>query len=300
MELRTLRFFVAVAEEESFTRAAARLFVAQPAVSQQIRSLERELGETLFDRNPRSVRLTEAGRALLPLANRTLAAADTLTAEFASRSALLTGSLSLGTVDGVEHTRLPGLLGSFHRQYPGVTVHLVDGRSSELISRVDDGRLDAAVVALPERSLPDGFRAEVMLEDEIVAVVASHSPLAGRRSVPVEMLDGRTLITYGPDSGLRPWLQAAFDAVGIDFTVRYATNDAALHVALVDAGVGVALSVRTDRALTDNPRVRALPIAPPLTYRKALVWRTAPEVSRPLRAFLALGPGVAQAQAEQG
>ncbi|MFF4623425.1 LysR family transcriptional regulator [Nonomuraea jabiensis] len=83
---------------------SSRLFVAQPAVSQEIRSLERELGESLFDRNSRSVRLAEAGRALLPLANRTLAAADALTAEFTSRSALLTGTLSLGTVDGVEHT----------------------------------------------------------------------------------------------------------------------------------------------------------------------------------------------------
>ena len=290
VELRTLRFFVAVAEEQSFTRAAERLSVAQPAVSHQIRSLEKELGEALFERNARSVRLTEAGRVLLPMAGQTLADADRVTAEFASRTALVTGTLVLGTVDGVEHTRLPTLLGAFHRQYPGVAVQLVDGRSAELISRVENGDLDAAVVALPERSLPEGLRSVVMLEDEIVAVVPAGSPLAGRKNIPIELLSGKTLISYGQDSGLRPRLQSAFDVAGIDFSTRYATNDVALHVALVEAGVGVSLSAGTDRALAGNPRVSAVPVSPSLTYRKALIWRGTPQAPRPLRALLALGP----------
>jgi DNA-binding transcriptional LysR family regulator len=266
------------------------LSVAQPAVSHQIRSLEKELGETLFERNPRSVRLTEAGRVLLPLAAQTLAAADRVTAEFASRTALVTGTLLLGAVEGVEHTRLPALLGAFHRKYPGVTVELVEGRSAELISRVEDGDLDAAVVALPEGSLPEGLRSVVMLEDEIVAVVPAGSPLAGRNSIPIELLSGKTLISYGQDSGLRPWMQSAFDAAGVDFSTQYATNDAALHVALVEAGVGVSLTVGTDRALVGTHRISAIPVSPSLTYRKALIWRGNPQVPRPLRALLALGP----------
>ncbi|MFF5856763.1 LysR family transcriptional regulator [Streptomyces sp. NPDC012751] len=290
VELRTLRFFVAVAEEQSFTRAADRLSVAQPAVSHQIRSLEKELGEALFERNPRSVRLTEAGRVLLPLAGQTLADADRVIAEFASRTALVTGTLLLGTVDGVQHTRLPALLGAFHRRYPGVAVQLVEGRSAGLISRVENGELDAAVVALPEHPLPQGIRSVVMLEDEIVAVVPADSPLAGRTSIPIELLSGKTLISYGQESGLRPWLRSAFDAAGIDFATRYATNDAALHVALVEAGIGVSLTVGTDRALAGNPRVSAVPVRPSLTYRKALIWRGTPQPTRPLRALLALGP----------
>ncbi|MFB9248349.1 LysR family transcriptional regulator [Sphaerisporangium melleum] len=290
MELRTLRFFVAVAEEQSFTRAAERLSVAQPAVSHQIRSLEKELGEALFERNPRSVRLTEAGRVLLPMAGRTLADADRVIAEFASRTALVTGTLLLGAVDGVEHTRLPALLGAFHRRYPGVAVQLVEGRSAGLIARVENGELDAAVVALPAHSLPQGMRSVVMLEDEIMAVVPAHSPLAGRKSIPIELLSGKTLISYGQDSGLRPWLQSAFDAAGIDFSTRYAINDGALHVALVEAGVGVSLTVGTDRALAGNPRVSAVPVSPSLAYRKALIWRGTPQPTRPLQALLALGP----------
>ncbi|WP_189164466.1 LysR family transcriptional regulator [Sphaerisporangium melleum] len=293
MELRTLRFFVAVAEEQSFTRAAERLLVAQPAVSHQIRSLEKELGEALFERNARSVRLTEAGRVLLPMAAQTLADADRVIAEFASRAALVTGTLLLGAVDGVDHTRLPEILGAFHRQYPGVAVQLVEGRSAELISRVENGELDAAVVALPEHSLPQGMRSVVMLEDEIVAVVPVDSPLVGRKTIPIELLSGKTLISYGQNSGLRAWLQSAFDAAGIDFSTRYATNDGALHVALVEAGVGVALTVGTDRTLAGNPRVSGVPISPSLTYRKALIWRGTQQATRPLRALLALNPGLA-------
>ncbi|WP_181803393.1 LysR family transcriptional regulator [Streptomyces shenzhenensis] len=290
MELRTLRVFVAVAEEQSFTRAAERLSVAQPAVSHQIRSLEKELGEALFERSTRSVRLTEAGRVLLPLAGQTLAAADRVTAEFASRAALVTGALVLGTVDGVEHTRLPALLGTFHRRYPGVAVQLVEGRSAGLISRVENGELDAAVVALPQHPLPEDLRSVAMLEDEIVAVVPADSPLAGRENMPIELLSGKTLISYGPDSGLRPRLQSAFDAAGIDFTTQYATNDGSLHAALVEAGVGISLTVSTDRAVAANPRIRAVPISPSLTYRKALIWRGTPQPTRPLQALLALGP----------
>ncbi|WP_234545131.1 LysR family transcriptional regulator [Streptomyces shenzhenensis] len=290
VELRTLRVFVAVAEEQSFTRAAERLSVAQPAVSHQIRSLEKELGEALFERSTRSVRLTEAGRVLLPLAAQTLADADRVTAEFASRAALVTGTLVLGTVDGAEHTPLPALLSTFHRQYPGVAVQLVEGRSAALISRVEEGELDAAVVALPQQPLAEDLRSVVVLDDEIVAVVSADSPLAGRENMPIELLSGKTLISYDPDSGLRPRLQSAFDAAGINFTTQYATNDGGLHAALVEAGVGISLTVSTDRALTANSRIRTVPISPSLTYRKALIWRGTPQPTRPLQALLALGP----------
>ncbi|MEV5958910.1 LysR family transcriptional regulator [Streptomyces sp. NPDC051987] len=290
VELRTLRVFVAVAEEQSFTRAAERLSVAQPAVSHQIRSLEKELGEALFERSTRTVRLTEAGRVLLPLAAQTLTDADRVTAEFASRAALVTGTLVLGTVDGAEHTSLPALLGIFHRQYPGVAVQLVEGRSAGLISRVEEGELDAAVVALPQQPLTEDLRSVIMLDDEIVAVVPADSPLAGRENMPIELLSGKTLISYDPDSGLRPRLQSAFDAAGIDFTTQYATNDGGLHAALVEAGVGISLTVSTDRAITGNPRIRTVPISPSLTYRKALIWRGTPQPSRPLQALLALRP----------
>ncbi|MCX4745698.1 LysR family transcriptional regulator [Kitasatospora sp. NBC_01287] len=288
MELRTLEYFVAVAEEASFTRAAARFHLAQPAISQQIRSLERELGEPLFERSSRRVRLNPAGEALLPYARRMLADASAVRAEFAARSGLLTGTLALGAVDGVEHTELPSVLGAFHRHHPGVGVRLIGGTSAELIGRVRQGTLDAAVVALPREPLEPALRAEVLLRDEVVAVRPAAEVPAGHAELPLTELDGVPLITYAPDSGLRPHLESAFRAAGAEFRPLTETNDVALQAALVLAGIGTALSAGTDRALRDDDRLVLLPLRPRVHYAKALVWRTDPAPVAPLRALLAL------------
>ena len=119
MELRQLEYFVAVAEERNFTRAAAKVHVAQPGVSAQIRRLERELGQELLDRGGRSVRLTEAGAAVLPYARAALAAVDEL-------AGLLRGHIAIGTVTS-HNVDLPGLLAEFHDDHPAVEITLAEG-----------------------------------------------------------------------------------------------------------------------------------------------------------------------------
>ncbi|MFE0426024.1 LysR family transcriptional regulator, partial [Streptomyces sp. NPDC058953] len=167
MELRTLEYFVAVAEEGSFTKAAARCHVVQPAISQQIQNLERELGEPLFERRPRQVTLTPGGVALLPYARACL---DAAARAFVERSQLLGGSLTLGTVSGLQGTRFPALLGAYHRRHPEVALELVYASTSALLGRVRDGSLDAAVIAGSLNVLPDGVRARTLLHDSVVAV----------------------------------------------------------------------------------------------------------------------------------
>ncbi|MEU1163761.1 LysR family transcriptional regulator [Streptomyces sp. NPDC005921] len=288
MEVRTLQYFLAVAEERSFTRAAARCHVAQPAISQQIRALERELGEALFERDSRTVRLSAAGEALLPHARAATAAVAAAKAEFAARSGLLTGNLALGAADGVEHSGLPARLGAFHRQYPGVSVHLVDGTSASLVPQVRQGSLDAAFVAVPPGGLDPGFGHRVLVRDEIVAVVAADRPQARRPALALPELAGTPLITYGPDSGLRPHLLAAFAEAGAPFRPAYATNHVALQIELVAEGVGLALAGGADPAITADPRVTAVPLTPRIPYAKALIWRAGPHASAPLRALLSL------------
>ncbi|MDH6124064.1 LysR family transcriptional regulator [Kitasatospora sp. GP82] len=289
MELRTLEYFVAVAEERSFTRAATRCHVAQPAISQQIRSLERELGEKLFDRGTRAVSLSAAGEALIPHARAALAAAAAAKAEFAARSGLLTGELALGTVDGVETTELPSQLGAFHRRHPGVTVRLIGGTSSDLLNRVRHGTLDAAVVALPRGGVAPYFHHRVLLQDEIVAVVSRDRPEAGKPQLTLSQITGAPLITYGQDSGLRPHLEAAFEDAGVSFRPAYATNDVALQVALVASGVGIALAAGADSTLARDARVGTVPLSPRIPYTKALIWRAESALAAPVRALLALG-----------
>ncbi|SDP36251.1 LysR family transcriptional regulator [Actinacidiphila guanduensis] len=286
MELRTLCFFVAVVEEESFTRAAARLQVAQSAVSHRIGLLEHELGERLFERNSHGVRLTEAGRVLLPLANNAVASVQALKSEFESRQARLTGPLLLGAVEGVEYAPLPALIGAFRYAHPSVTVRLIGGQSSALIDLVSQGTLDTAVVALPPKPLPPGLQSTALREEEIVAVVPVDSSFASRKSIPLDILVGKPLITYGPDSSARSWIERAFRNSGADLVVSYATNDVALHTALVGSGVGISLSARDHCALTHGQGLSVLPLQPPVNYPKAIVWRNAPAPSPVLTAFL--------------
>jgi DNA-binding transcriptional LysR family regulator len=288
MELRTLEYFVAVTEEESFSRAAQRCRVAQPAISQQIRNLETEVGEVIFERRPRSVRLTPAGEALLPYARDALAAVAAAKAEFAARAGVLSGELAIGSVDGVEITPLPPLLGAFHRRYPAVNVRLVGGTSSILLDRVRQGSLSAAAIAHPLEPLEAALGVRTLLEDQIVAVVPADHPAAARAGLPIENLADATLISYDPASGLRLLIDAAFATAGVPFRPAYITNDVALLVALAGEGIGIALAAGADPEIHQDPRVVVVPLTPTVPYRKVLVWRRNPAPPAPLRALLSL------------
>ncbi|MEU1201682.1 LysR family transcriptional regulator [Streptomyces sp. NPDC005813] len=172
MELRQLGYFVTVAEELHFGRAAERLHIVQSAVSQQIRRLERELGAELFDRSPRHVRLTGAGERLLPEARAVLAAADRARAAVAPRH-----GLRIGTSTGLgEH--LDRVLAAFAQLAPGVPVELVSAPARERLAQVTDGRLDAAFVRSPEPA--PGLRIVPLWPDPLVAAVPATHPLASR------------------------------------------------------------------------------------------------------------------------
>ncbi|MEV7602728.1 LysR family transcriptional regulator [Kitasatospora sp. NPDC089797] len=180
MELRQLRCFVAVAEELHFGRAAERLLLGQPAVSQQVRRLERELKVELFDRSPRYVRLTPAGERFLPAARKVLAAEDAaraLAADLAEPAVL-----RLGTVTALGE-RLDLILDTYRRRAPAVRVELQDARVRERLARVSDGRLDAAFVrgAIAEQN-PD-LRFLPVWEDELVLALPARHPLAERPEV---------------------------------------------------------------------------------------------------------------------
>jgi DNA-binding transcriptional LysR family regulator len=287
MELRVLEYFVAIADDRSFTRAAERLHVAQPSISQQIRALERELGEPLFERGARGATLTAGGRALLPYARTALAAVAAASAEFAGRAGLLTGSLAIGTVNGLEETALPELLGVFHRRYPGVAVRLTADTSSPLLNQVIRGELDAAIIAGPGAPLPDGIASEVFLRDVIMAVTtADYEDQHKDGAMPLAELSGRPLISYPRDSGLRDLIEAAFGRAGLPLTVAYSSTDPALHVALARQGVGTALAAGSDPSVRNAAGIICLPLDPPIPYDKRLIWRTADTPPPPVRALL--------------
>jgi DNA-binding transcriptional LysR family regulator len=177
MELRQLSYFVTVAEELHFGRAAERLHIVQPAVSQQVRRLERELGVELFDRSPRRVTLTEAGARFLPEARAVLAAAARAKAAVAEDRSLSPGTLRLGTSAGLgDH--LDRLL---DRLAPGLTVQLVYGPAAERAEQVRDGRLDATFVR-GTLHYP-GLRRIPAWQEPLFAAISARHPLAGQAEV---------------------------------------------------------------------------------------------------------------------
>lgn len=247
MELRQLAYFVAVAEESHFTRAAKRLHVAQSGLSASVRSLERELGADLFVRNTRQVRLTPAGTALLAEARRTLAASDACMDAVAAVQGLLRGSLTIGTLQCLHVVHLPTVLASFVSTYPGLDIELRTGGSGELTSHVAQGKLDVAFVARPA-VLPDDVVVTPLASEPMVLACALNHPLASSTRVQVAALAGERFVDFAPDWGPRDLV----DSVVGHRHVALEVTDVHSLLDMVAVGLGIALvpqsfSVKTDK-----------------------------------------------------
>lgn len=247
MELRQLAYFVAVAEECHFTRAAKRLHVAQSGLSSSVRSLERELGAELFVRNTRQVRLTPAGTALLVEARRTLAASSACADAVAAVQGLLRGSLTIGTLQCLHVVHLPTVLARFVSTYPRLDIELRTGGSGELTSHVAQGKLDVAFVARPA-VLPDDAVMTPLASEPMVLACAPTHPLASSARVPVAALAGERFVDFAPDWGPRDLV----DSVVGHRHVALEVTDVHSLLDMVACGLGIALvpqsfSVKTDK-----------------------------------------------------
>jgi DNA-binding transcriptional LysR family regulator len=230
---------VAVADELHFGRAAARLQMAQPPLSQQVRRLERELGVELFRRNRRHVELTHAGTALLPEARRTLAAAERATAVVAAVAAGASGRVALGFVGSLAHGVLPLLVRELRLQAPEVEIALREANTSQQIELLRLGLLDAGLVRPPIQAA--GIEIEVVGHEPLRAVLPDDHPLAGARSIRLEALRDEPFVLFpraiGP--GLYDQILALCREAGFSPNVVYESGATATMVALVEAGVGV-------------------------------------------------------------
>jgi len=262
MELRQLGYFVAVADEGHFTRAAQRVLIAQPAISQQIRRLEAELGEPLFDRDRRHVRLTAAGRALLPHARATLAAADRAKAAVRSLSGLLSGQLTVGGFEGAPEGLLAAALGQFRRAHPAVEVQAKEGYAAELLTAVQRGELDAAITALPDAAKPPaGVKVtELAIEPLVLAVSPDHA-LAGEQGIPLTRLRDEPMITLTSDSSQRAHIERACRKAGFEPRITAETTRLSLLWELVSQGVGIAVVPRSTPG--SDTRVTLVPVSRP-------------------------------------
>ena len=261
MELRQLEYFVAVAEERHFTRAAKRLQVAQSGLSASIRTLERELGAALFLRSTRSVEVTPAGQALLVEARRALSASHAAKDAVAAVQGLLRGSLSIGSLQCLHVVHLPAVLARFSAAYPGLEIRLRQGGSNELTEEVRTGRLDIAFVSRPAGS-PDGVLVEPLADEPLVLACGPEHPFADRTAVGPDELRAEQFIDFHQDWGTRDLVDQVLGAAGVERRVALEVTDVHSLLDLVAFGLGVALVPQSFAAKTDQ--VRFLPLCGPL------------------------------------
>src|ERR671932_303901 len=283
MELHQLRYVVAVAEEGSFTAAARRELVAQPAVSAAVRSLERELGVQLFRRGRSGAQPTEAGAAVLAHARAALAAVAAARDVADEVTGLLRGRVAVGMVVGCTSTVLADLLADFSAAHPAVEVVLVDCSGVDLLAALSTGRLDLAWVGRAQPP-PSGVQTSVLYEEEQVAVVPTADPLRGR-SLAVADLVSHRLLALPPGTGGRAALDAACAAAGVAPVVACEATGLDMICLLAERGLGTGV-VPASVAAAAADRLRALPLDPPVTSRIELAWRTGGPASPPRAALL--------------
>jgi LysR family cyn operon transcriptional activator len=212
MELRHLRYFLAVADTRSFTRAAERLHVTQPTLSHQIKQLESMVGTVLFDRSTKEVELTAAGRLFKPYCERILKEIDASALAISELEGLMRGTLRMAVFHSFSHSMLPQIMSEFTLRYPGV--HVI----TRLVPRLDmerdliNAELDMAVAYAAGDN--DQIVAEPLFEEELVLVVGSKCPQAGRKSMPMRELAGLPLVLLTPEFGARQFVDRFFAETG--------------------------------------------------------------------------------------
>jgi DNA-binding transcriptional LysR family regulator len=266
MELRQLGYFVAVAEEGSFTRAAEREHVAQPGVSAQVRKLEAELGQPLLDRSGGAVTLTTAGTAVLPFARAALAGAAAVQTTVGELAGLLRGSVTLGAVPSVGPWLIEALA-TFHREHPGIEVRLVEATSQKLLADVSSRELDVALAGLAS-PLPPGLRSQSIMDEALVGAVDRTHPLSRRRTIAIDALAEQTLIALPRGTGGRSALERAFARRVLTPRVAFEAGDPRVLMELARHGLGVAV---VPASAPDDLHV--LRIQPEMRSRLELVWR---------------------------
>ncbi len=236
-----MRYVVAVAETNSFTRAAERCLVVQSALSHQIARLERELGAKLFERTSRRVRLTPAGVAFLPAARQCLDAAERAAAEVAAAVGEIRGRLAVGLIPTVAAVDVPDALREFRRRYPHVRISLRVGASDDLAEQVRDGALDIAFLGLPTTATPQGVAVRELARDRLVAVVAPDHPLAAEPAVDLRRLSAEVFVDLPAGTAGRIQSDQAFAAAGLDREVAFEVTTADYIARLVRPGLAVAM-----------------------------------------------------------
>jgi len=286
MELRQLRYLVALADEQHFTRAAARAHVAQPALSQQLRKLEDELGVALVDRTTRRVHLTEAGTLLTARARRVLAELDDARAELQQLTGLVAGRVTIGLTTTPGPLDLVRLLADFHARHPAVELAVREDLSTTLADGLRDDTLDLAFLSIVDERDRRGLELEELVEEPLVVMLPDGHRLAGRARLRIADLRGEGLVSFTEGATIRQAVHRVAAEAGFEPRVASETREVARMRAMVAAGLGIAVLPRSDAEAPGLPvRIVALH-RPTLRHRISLCWRAGKRHAPAARALL--------------
>ncbi|MCX4461964.1 LysR family transcriptional regulator [Streptomyces sp. NBC_01340] len=298
MELRHLEYFVAVAEELSFTGAARRLHVVQSGVSATIRALEKELDATLFERSSQRVSLTDAGAALLPEAHAALDAVRAARDAVRGNQGTLRGAIDIGAMTAVAVMDLPALLRRFRTNHPGVAIRLrvSPTGSAGLAQALAAGELDAAFLSLAGRT-PGGLTVRQLTSYPMVLLVPTGHRLASRRRVALHELADEEFVDFPPGSGSRDLVDQAFTTAGVRRRVSVEA-DIASAAAYVRCGLGITLL--PEFAVPDTPDLSVLAVGDETPrWTLSIATSSTRRPSAPLRALLELADAYASTAPEE-
>jgi LysR family transcriptional activator of glutamate synthase operon len=273
MDVRQLRYLVALADERHFTRAAEREHIAQPALSQQIRRLEEEVGVALVERTTRRVAITEAGELLVARARRILSELSAAEAELQAVRGIHTGHVSVGTMHTMGPIDVSLALAIFHERHPGVELSVREQSSEDLAGMLREDVLDLAFLSVTERIESHELGLHQLVSEELVAIVPRAHRLGKRSGVQMQELAGEQFISYREGSRLRELLNIAGREAGFEPHVMLESNESRRIRRLVGRGMGVAILPRSDTEGA-GPEVTVVTLTDPaLTRDITLAWR---------------------------
>lgn len=263
MELRHLRYFVAVAGTENVSRAALRLHVSQPALSRQIRDLEEEIGFQLLERGAKSVRLTDAGRTFLAGARAVLERAEEAVKAARAVATGLRGELNVGYAPTPTVRLLPAALRAFHAERPEVRVKLHDLATDEMIAGLRKGALQIALLVRPSRAMLRGLHFAEIARDHLRLAVPPGHPLARLRSISAARVAAEPMVGYDRDGypEYHELLAALFAGTGKQPRIVEEHEGVGGLVAAVEAGKGLAV-VAQSLSCSIGPRLKFIPLSP--------------------------------------
>ena len=289
MDLRQLRYLVALADERHCTRAAAREHIAQPALSQQIRKLEDELGLALVHRTTRQVALTEAGELLTERARRVLAEVEAARAEMQQLAGVQTGRVTIGAMQTLAAIDLPLLLATYHARHPGIELAVREEPSDTLAAMLRADQVDLAILSVTDRIERHGLELEQLASEELVAVLPPSHALARRKRLRFAELAGEEFIGFREGWALRHILEQAAAEAGFTPQIAFESNEVARIRALVARGLGIAVLPRSGVAGGDGQDVVAVQLTDPRPTRDVtLAWRADRRHAPAADAFIAL------------